>query len=466
MLEYMMAMDPERIVTEKSKLPPLRVLCVSILICMGSMGLGTVFGFPAPAFSGSALSSYNFQMTHEEKSWAVGVANIGGFVGGLSGRLLIDIFGRKSSLFLLITILSIGWMFILISKYFWMLCFGRLLTGVAVGIAWICSPVFVAEISPTENRGFLLMIHSYQLSFGIFWTYLICEFLSWKWLIVSYLAFNFFSIICLLFIPESPRWLLLHGYGDGAKWSLQWYRQTEDVNKELNDMRATILNSCNKFEMKEIFKKELYYPLLLTIVLVTVQIWGGINVVNVYIAQIFQAAGMSLDPLLCGTISSGIRLVGNFPVIWLNNCVGRRPLLIVSSVGMTVSFVLLAVYFQLKAKYEIFLDLYFFWFPIAAISIYLLTFNIGWSQIPSAMIGELLPLKIRGFAGGLSISIAWIWIIVSVQLYPTIVENINQSAPFYLFAAFAVVGFLFTAFVLPETKGKTLEEIEQSFRSK
>ncbi|GAB6032927.1 Facilitated trehalose transporter Tret1 [Chamberlinius hualienensis] len=451
----------------KSRLPFWKVILASVTICVGSFSIGTVYAFPSPSFPQMNSEPNSFRLSSEEQSWAVSSVSFGGLIGGLSGRFLVDILGRKLSLILSLCPLSIGWLIILCSRWSWMVILGRIITGLAVGVTWVCSPIYVAEIAPTDHRGLLLMSHAFLLSVGVVWSYLIGQFLHWRWLIISYLIINIIAAIGLTFIPESPRWLTIKGWLKGAEDSLKWFRGVEDVQKEFFFIKANVQEQKGqKIEWKDICHREFYCPLMLTLASVTVQIWGGITIIDAYTVDIFTAGGSTIDPYTATTIIGFVQLFGNFYMFYVMNTAGRRPLLIISGIGLTISLVAMSIFFKVKEIDPQLANEKLFWLPIASIVLYFITFDIGWSCVPPAMIGELLPLRYRGLAGGITVAWAWTSIFLTTKFYVNIVQAIGLFGPFLIYAVVTVFGVVFAIFLLPETKNKTLEEIENLFRKK
>ncbi|GAB6020576.1 Facilitated trehalose transporter Tret1 [Chamberlinius hualienensis] len=457
----------ESISKKKSTFCNSRLYFATLVISISGLNTGTILSFPSPAIVKMNTEPNEFRVSLEEQSLIVSTAFVGSFIGGLIQRPFTEGLGRKLTLMLAFIPLMIGWLTILTSQNVWMVYIGRLFTGLIYGLYSSCPSIYVAEISPTNLRGNMTFIYTLMSSFGILWTYVIGGFFSWRWLIVSYLVVNVIMVIGLYVVPESPRWLLLKGYKEAAIDSLRWYRGHEDVQQEYDEIESNIKESSSEPDVawKEMLKREHYRPLLLMMCVFFINRWSGVVVLDSYSVTIFESSGINLDPYVATMIIGVIELVGEiimYPVIGL---VGRKKLLIVSGIGICISLTILATSYKLSSDYTLFAQTYCSWLPITALSVYFISCDIGWFSIPFVLLGEILPLRIRGFAGGIIISFTSVLTGLTTLLFGIFVKIIGEFGAFLIFGSCAFLGVFFVIFFLPETKDKSLEEIEKEFRN-
>ncbi|GAB6022454.1 Facilitated trehalose transporter Tret1 [Chamberlinius hualienensis] len=453
----------------KFKWLPWQMIFSTLSATLGSMCIGNVISFTSPLLPQLKGDPSNspIHLSPEQESWVAGLVPLCAIIGGLIGGPLTDLLGRKIILMIAMIPLSLGWLVITASYHANMLYVGRGLTGLSSGILLVVIPIYVAETSPANRRGLLLSFHALWLHFGTLWTYIIGAFVSWRWLATIDISLCLFMITCMTFVPETPRWLVLHGRHSEAKMTLIWLRGGRSknqikVNEELEEIENSISQSnCAPIaKLKDFKHKSLYVPLLFTLGLMFFQILAGIDVIWFYTVSVFQTAGSEMDPYMQTIIVGIVGVLGSIISSLFMDSFGRRPMLVVSGLIMAVCMATLGVYFRLNMSQ----DQGWYWLPLVCVVLYLLGFDFAWGPIPNALVGELLPSRARGVASSITVAWAWFLIFLVTKGFVNMRETIHEYGAFWLFAGISFGGVLFVLALVPETKGKSLEQIELIFK--
>jgi len=361
----------------------------------------------------------------------------------------------------------IGWLAISFAKDSSFLYMGRLLEGFGVGIISYVVPVYIAEISPQNMRGALGSVNQLSVTLGIMFAYLLGMFVPWRLLAVIGTLPCIVLIPGLFFIPESPRWLAKMNKMDDCETSLQVLRGFDaDITAEVNDIKRAV-TSANKrttIRFQELNQKKYRTPLMLGIGLLVLQQLSGVNGILFYASSIFKAAGLKnsdLDTFALGAIQV---LATGVTTTFLDRA-GRRILLIISAAGMTLSLLAVAVVFFIKDNVSHDSDLYNILSMVSLVGLvaYIIAFSFGMGAIPWIIMSEILPVSIKSLAGSFATLANWL---TSFGITMTANLLLSWSAG-GTFAAYMIVSAFTLVFVIlrvPETKGRTLEEIQWSFR--
>jgi SP family sugar porter-like MFS transporter len=361
----------------------------------------------------------------------------------------------------------IGWLAISFAKDASFLYMGRLLEGFGVGIISYTVPVYIAEISPQNMRGALGSVNQLSVTLGILLAYLLGMYVPWRLLAVMGALPCTVLIPGLFFIPESPRWLAKMNMMDDCETSLQVLRGFDaDITAEVNDIKRAV-TSANKrttIRFQELNQKKYRTPLILGIGLLMLQQLSGVNGILFYASSIFKAAGLKnsdLDTFALGAIQV---LATGVTTTFLDRA-GRRILLIISAAGMTLSLLAVAVVFFIKDNVSHDSDLYNILSMVSLVGLvaYIIAFSFGMGAIPWIIMSEILPVSIKSLAGSFATLANWL---TSFGITMTANLLLSWSAG-GTFAAYMIVSAFTLVFVIlwvPETKGRTLEEIQWSFR--
>jgi len=336
----------------------------------------------------------------------------------------------------------------------------RFAAGIGVGMASMLCPIYIAEVSPASVRGRNVSINQLTVVIGILVTNLVNYFLAdmgpdaWRWMFGLGVVPSLVFFIGVFWLPESPRWLMKVGKLEKAKDVLNKIGSEAFVNSTLSDIERSLVG-VKKQSFKVIFEKSVRPAVLVGIVLAVFQQLCGINVVFNYTSTIFESVGANLNQQLFETISIGVvNLVFTILAMWQVDKLGRKPLMLFGSLGLSIIYITLAFLLQNQ-------------FPTYLISIFVLmaigTYAISLAPVTWVLISEIFPNRIRATASTVAITSLWLAYFVLVFTFPILAKVLGTFGPFYLYAVICFFGFLFVVFRVKETKGQTLEELEQNF---
>ncbi|KAJ4881592.1 Sugar transporter ERD6-like 6 [Raphanus sativus] len=340
---------------------------------------------------------------------------------------------------------------------------GRLLEGFGVGIISYTVPVYIAEIAPQNMRGGLGSVNHLSVTIGIMLAYLLGLFVSWRILAVLGTLPCIVLIPGLFFIPESPRWLAKMGMTDDFETSLQVLRGFEtDITVEVNEIKRSVASSTKRsstVRFVDLKRRRYYFPLMVGIGLLVLQQLGGINGVLFYSSTIFESAGVTSSNAATFGVGA-IQVVATAISTWLVDKAGRRLLLTISSIGMTISLAIVAAAFYLKGFVSPDSDIYSMLsiFSVVGVVAMVVSFSLGMGPIPWLIMSEILPVNIKGLAGSIATLANWFfsWLI-------TMTANLllawRSGGTFTLYGVVCAFTVVFVTLWVPETKGKTLEKL-------
>jgi MFS transporter, SP family, galactose:H+ symporter len=392
---------------------------------------------------------------------------VGAVVGALSGGPLSDRVGRRPTTLLAAVIFGVGALAVAFAPGVGFIIFGRFLLGLGVGLASMIVPLYIAEIAPADRRGALVSLNQLMITIGILLSYIVGVIFApiegWRYMFAVALVPALVLGIGMFMLPESPRWLFEHGRLDKARAVLGRSRSPEEVDLELREMEE--IKSLEQ-EQACVSYKELLAPyvrptLVIGIGLAIFQQITGINTVIYYAPTILQGVGFSEGGAIAAT-AVGVGLVNvGFTILTVRiiDRAGRRPLLIIGLIGMVVSLVLLGVVFSLDSTSGAAGLL-----ATICLGLYIASFAISLGPVFWLMISEIYPLRIRGTAMSVASIANWGSNFLVALTFPVLLATLGGAGSFWLFAALGIWAWFFVYFRVPETKGRTLEEIEASFR--
>lgn len=431
-----------------------------IVSCIAAIG-GILFGYNTSVISGVLLFiTRDFQLTTIQQEVIVSTLLIGALIGAFFGGFIADHFGRKKTLFLTLILFFIGVLTLTDAHGFQTLLIGRFISGLAIGIVSMAVPLYIAEMSPPENRGALVSLNQLCITLGILIAYIVTYSFAPKAEWRSMFGFAFIPIVIqfigLFFIPETPSWLTSHDRKGEAEKIFHKIRishaRAEKVEREED--------TPTRKSWKELFRPQVRKPFLIGIGVAVFQSITGINTVIYYAPQIFQLAGyQAAQTALFATILVGVvNVLVTIISLWLIDRVGRRPLLIGGLIGMAASLGLLGVAFLVHEELTGIL-------AVVGLLIYVAFFAVSLGPVAWLIISEVYPLGIRGRAMGIATFSNWVCNYFVSLTFLTLIQVLGTSGTFWLYAIICFLGLWFVIKLVPETKGKTFEQI-QSFWKK
>ncbi len=474
--------------TPKKKI---NIYFITIVITLG----GLLFGYDTGVINGTQFyfSKY-FELTGALKGFIVSSALLGALAGAAFSGILSRSIGRKNSLIIAAVCFAVsawgsGLPEILPESISLMVLF-RILGGIAIGIASMNAPMYIAEIAPAKKRGNLVTFYQLAIVIGFFVVFLATYFIGnglseaenvstgWRYMFWSELIPAMLFLGLLFLVPKSPRWLMMNGKEEKAKSILQSIHGNNIAEKEIQDIRASIKNE-NTSEKVSIFSKSLLPILIIGTILSVLQQFTGINAVLYYGADIFeQALGFGQDDVLLQQILlAAVNLVFTFIAMFTVDKLGRKPLLIIGGFGMLIGFLImgftlyLSDYSQLNSAGLPTISSTEGIISLIGILLFIGSFAMSMGPVVWVILSEIFPNKIRSIAMSIAVAGQWLANYFVSQTFPIVVESEanklqvdggiwNNALPYFIFSGFIILIILFVWKFIPETKGKTLEEME------
>jgi len=426
---------------------------------------GLLFGYDVGVISGAILFiKQEFSLSPTMEEIVVSSVLLGSLAGAAIGGVLADRLGRRKLLIVTAIVFGCGAIGAALAPGTITLVAARLVAGMAIGIASFVAPLYISEIAPVAIRGKLVSINQVALTSGIVISYLIdyafAGSQAWRWMfamaVVPAAAFG----VGLLFIPNSPRWLVARGHTDQARAVLEKIRSPDEVKGELGQIGQSV--SQQKGTWSELLSPLLRSAMIVGVGLAIAQQVTGINTVIYYAPTILKFAGMSSAPAaILASVGVGVvNVVLTLAAMQLIDRVGRRPLLLVSLAGMAVSLFVLGLAFSLP-QFSSSLA----WIAIASLMVYVGSFAVGLGPVFWLVLSEIYPLGIRGRAMSVGTIANWGANLIVALSFLTLTQVLGKPATFWLYGGVTIAAWLFAFFLVPETKGKTLEQIEAHFRA-
>ena len=443
------------------------------LVCLVAALGGFLFGFDTAVISGMvSLVKHDFNLNAVSEGWFVSSALLGCIIGvSLSGKLS-DKYGRKIVLIISAVLFLASALGCMLSNSFTVLIVFRLIGGLGIGVASMVSPLYISEFSPSRFRGMMVSLYQLALTIGIVLAYFSNAYLAshttgvfnnadiskifsaevWRGMLgLGALPAGIF-LICLFLVPESPRWLLLKGQEQKAKAILIKIDGAEAAQKEI-DAFKTMDSDNSEGSIKELFTPVYRRALWIGLLLPFLSQVCGINAVIYYGPRILEQAGFTLNNALGGQVTIGlVNVVFTFVAIFTIDIWGRRPLLFAGIGGAVISLLIIGALFALGITNGP-------WILIFIIT-FISCFAFSFGPVCWVVVGEIFPNAIRGKAMALATLSLWIGNFLVGQLTPIMLEGLGSSWTFWLFALCCSPALWLTFKLIPETKGRSLENIE------
>ncbi|XP_047359964.1 facilitated trehalose transporter Tret1-like [Vespa velutina] len=436
----------------------------SLAVSIGAIASGVTISWTSQAGTDGVniATIYKIAVTPEEYSWIGSLAALGSAVVCVPIGTLADIIGRKYSMLMLVIPFTIGWLCIIFAKSVAFFYVGRFLTGFSGGAFSVTGPMYTSEIGESEIRGRLGTFYHLFKTVGILIVavlYLI-DINMYQLSIISGFIPIIFGI-AFSFMPESPVYYLLKGNEDAARKIYIKLRGSQyDVEQELSMQKKMIEEvNKNKVSFLSLLKsKACKKAILISYGLMTFQQLSGVNVVAFYIGFIFDKAGGFLGPKEATIIVGVIAITMVFISILTVDRLGRRILLTISCLIMCLSNLALGIYFYLLETTS---TSTLGWLPFLSVCSFIISFAIGFGPLPWMMISELFTPDTKSIVGSSACFLNWTLAFIVTKTFVNLNDIIHVYGTFWLFSLFCAVGVIFVLFFVPETKGKTLEQIQR-----
>lgn len=435
-----------------------RLLVAVAAAMMATMSFGLCVGYSSPALPDMRK---RLGWSDDQSDWFGSLLNIGGLFGALAGGQLIKSIGRKFTLLLSAVVNVAGWLCIISGAVPGVLFFGRVLTGVFIGMTSITAPVFVSEVSPKDIRGLLNVMCSMAYTVGVLMAYVMGKWLHYDWLAAASMVPVVLMALILPWLADSPRWLFQVSRDEAGLRALHFYGRS-DADEEYKAMRANAA-ATEKFRLSELKQPHIFKPFMVTLLALFLQQFSGIAVLLLYAYDIFAMAGWTLSAADSSIIVGTVPLVGVGLAVVLTDRLGRRALLLFSLAVSAVSLATLGAFYHLKQIKEASFVESFGWLPLASLCVFFIGFSVGLRPLPPILMGEMLPLRIKGFATSILMFVFFACATFTTKEYHPMMMFFGQGGIYWFYASFMAVGFVLVMLFLPETKGKTLEDIEKTF---
>ncbi|XP_059660545.1 sugar transporter ERD6-like 7 [Cornus florida] len=425
-----------------------------VAVC-GSYAFGSCAGYSSPTQSaivedlGLSLSEYSLFGS---------ILTFGAMIGAITSGVIADFIGRKGAMRLSSAFCVAGWLAIYFAEGVWPLDIGRLATGYGMGVFSYVVPVFVAEIAPKNLRGALTTLNQFMIVAGVSVAFIIGTVLSWRTLALTGIIPCAVSVLGLFIIPESPRWLANKGRQKDFEAALQKLRGKDaDISCEAAEIQDYIetLQLLPKASLFDLFQRRYLRSAIIGVGLMVFQQFGGINGICFYVSSIFESAGF--DSNLGTIIYAVLQVIVTGLSATLIEKAGRKLLLLASATGLVIGCVLTGTSFFLTS-YELSVDAA----PVLAvvgILVYIGAFSAGMGAVPWVIMSEIFPINIKGVAGSLATLVNWFgaW---AVSYTFNFLMAWSSYGTFVIYAAINALAIVFVLMVVPETKGRTLEQLQ------
>lgn len=448
---------------------------VNSLAIIASLG-GFLFGYDTAVISGTInFVTSQFHLDAAGTGWYVSSALVGCILGVSVAGILSDKYGRKKVLILSALFFGVSAIGCAFAIGFTDLVIYRLIGGLGIGVASMLSPLYISELSPSRKRGRLVALYQFAITVGILCSYFSNAYLLklshteslmqttglvnkimvtevWRIMLGTSVVPALLFLFLLLFVPESPRWLTIKGDESGAFRVLRKIVSDEEAQKEISDIKANLQSEAGGFNM--VFKGGFKLAMIIGISLAFLTQVSGINAIIYYGPKILEEAGLPIADALGGQVVIGIvNVLFTLIAIWKIDKLGRKPLLLAGVIGIITSLFIIGSLFYFNVTNT--------WLLLIFILLFIACFAFSYGPVIWVLLSEIFPAKIRGKAMSLATFSLWIGTALVGQLTPVLLEDLKPAGTFWLFALVTTPALYLAIKIIPETKGKSLEEIER-----
>lgn len=434
-----------------------------LIFFLGALG-GLLYGYDMGVISGALLFiEDDIPLNSFTEGLVVASMLVGAIFGSGASGPMSDRLGRRRVVFIIAIIYIVGALILALAPSMPVLVIGRLVIGLAVGGSTAIVPVYLSEMAPTEQRGSLSSLNQLMITIGILSSYLInyafTPIEGWRWMLGLAVLPSLILLIGVAFMPESPRWLLEHRSEKAARDVMKLTFKESEIDKEIADMKE--INAISESTWNVLKSPWLRPTLIIGSVFALLQQIIGINAIIYYAPTIFSKAGLGNATSILGTVGIGtVNVLITIVAIMIIDKIDRKPLLVIGNIGMVASLLIMAILvwtigIQSSA-----------WIMVACLTLFIIFFGFTWGPVLWVMLPELFPMRARGAATGIAALVLSIGSLLVAQLFPILTDVLSVEQVFLIFAAIGVCALIFVIKYLPETRGRSLEEIEADLRSR
>ncbi|HXB60452.1 MAG TPA: sugar porter family MFS transporter [Candidatus Acidoferrales bacterium] len=431
---------------------------------------GFLFGYDTAVINGAnSLLQKHFALDPQRDSLLIGLATASAILGCIPGAMgagfISDRFGRRRVLFFCAILYAVAGILSAIPQTFFQFIAARILSGIAIGVSSMICPVYIAEIAPPQWRGRLGSLFQLGIVTGIFVTLFINGWiqrpsdpawnvaLGWRWMLAAEAIPALFFLGLLFPIPESPRWLIQANRESEARTTLHRIGGDDYADAEILAVKQVLRQETGSFS--EFFSRRYRLPLAIALVLMFGSQLSGINAIMYYSTEIFRNATGNASAAFTSSIWIGlVNFIATFIAIGLVDRAGRKPLLLVGNAIQVAALAAVGFIYGHNPHSSALLGF---------VILYIAAFAMAMGPLPWIVCSEIFPAKLRGRAMSVATFCIWTGCLLVAQTFPTLLQLIGPACTFWIFATCSAVTFVLVLWLLPETKGRTLEEIERSF---
>ena len=445
-------------------------------ICLVAACGGLLFGYDWVVIGGAKpfYEAY-FSITDPAQSgWAMSSALVGCVFGALASGWCADKFGRKIPLIIAAALFTLSAWGTALAGSFDLFVAWRIVGGLGIGLASALSPMYIAEISPAAQRGRFVAVNQLTIVIGVLAAQLVNLAIAkpvatsatlaeisaswngqvgWRWMFGSGVVPALAFLILMFFVPESPRWLVRVGKSQRAHQMLMRIGNQRYADETIRDIEQTLSKDTQKVSWSALWQPKVRPIIVMGMVLAMFQQWCGINVIFNYAQEIFASAGFDINSTLKSIVATGlINLIFTIAALPLVDRIGRRRLMLLGAAGLTIIYALIAAAYGLGI-----LGLPVLILVLAAIAIYALTL----APVTWVLLSEIFPNRVRGLAMSLGTLALWVACFLLTYTFPLLNAGLGASGSFLLYGVICAAGYLYILRNVPETKGVTLEALEE-----
>lgn len=444
----------------------MKYLWLYVVAIIASLG-GLLSGYDTGVISGALLFiNESWNLADTTQGILVSSVLIGAVIGAATNGILADMFGRKKIIMATAVIFTLGSIMCAFAPNIFVLIASRIFVGFAVGVVNFVVPLYLSEISPKHLRGTLVSLYQWAITAGILFSYFINAVFAhavynWRWMLFAGVIPGIVLFVGMCFMHDTPRWLVSKKCDEEAKIAFKKIEPEVDTEKEIEDIRKTILNEGTKSDKKFRLKKWMIMPFVVGIGIMFAQICTGINTIIYYAPTIFKNAGFesNITAIYATTGIGVINFLMTIVALFFTDKLGRKPLLYFGLTGVMLSLIALGCGFAFADFFGDNLK----WVTVGSLVIYIICFAMSLGPIGWILVSEVFPLRIRGVAMSICTVSNFAFNFFVVSSFPILLHRIGGAWTFWGFGIVSLLCIVFVYFCVPETKGISLETIESNW---